>query len=139
MLVPAEWRGRFDLDRQKESATARVLHLGGNRVVDIAPLARLTGLAELWFSANGVAYIEPLSRLARLSSLDLQGNEIGDLQSAVASPGGRPRSPDGPCRRPASVTTPRWTGRSRTTSAFRRICVRDRRASSPASTAGSPR
>lgn len=54
------------------------LNLGGNQLVDIAPLSQLTGLQTAILYGNRISDISPLSGLVNLTFLDLDSNEITD-------------------------------------------------------------
>ena len=56
------------------------LYLVGNQIIDIAPLANLTQLNRLSLSANQIIDVAPLANLTQLNYLDLSLNQI----SAVA-------------------------------------------------------
>ncbi len=66
-----------------EHAKLRVLHLGGNNIADVAPLAGLTQLRVLHLEDNNIADVAPLAELTQLRVLHLGHNNIAD----VAPPG----------------------------------------------------
>ena len=55
------------------------LHLGSNRVSDLAPLAGLKNLTTLYLYDNNASDLTPLAGLANLAELDLGVNGISDL------------------------------------------------------------
>ena len=57
----------------------RELHLGGNQISDISPLAGLTQLWNLALYRNQIRDISPLAGLTQLSTLHLAENQISDI------------------------------------------------------------
>ena len=55
------------------------LHLGSNRVSDLAPLAGLKNLTTLYLYDNNASDLTPLAGLTNLAELDLDFNGISDL------------------------------------------------------------
>jgi internalin A len=52
------------------------LHLGGNQISDLSPLAGLTALAELHLGKNQISDLSPLVWLVCLRKLDVEENPI---------------------------------------------------------------
>lgn len=57
----------------------RILHLVGNQISDISPLAGLTRLDTLQLGSNKIADISPLAELKSLQWLQLRRNKISDI------------------------------------------------------------
>jgi Leucine-rich repeat (LRR) protein len=57
----------------------RTLRLGGTRVGDLCPLARLAAVEGLDLSGTPVADIAPLAGLSQLTRLDLSGTSVADI------------------------------------------------------------
>ena len=55
------------------------LVLDWNQIVDVTPLANLTGLTDLWIQFNQVVDITPLANLTTLTKLVLAENQIVDI------------------------------------------------------------
>ena len=55
------------------------LSLSHNYITDLSPLAGLTGLVELYLTDNEIRDLTPLSGLTQLAELGLESNEIIDL------------------------------------------------------------
>jgi Leucine-rich repeat (LRR) protein len=55
------------------------LYLGGNRISDLAPLAKLTRLSSLSLPRNQIRDLGPLASVHKLMTIDLSDNEISDL------------------------------------------------------------
>ena len=62
-----------------EASGVTWLDLGFEKIVNLSPLAALTGLEELYLDDNGIADLSPLASLTRLEVLLLEFNEIVDL------------------------------------------------------------
>ena len=60
-------------------ASLTELYVSGNEVSDLAPLAGLASLTELHVSGNEVSDLAPLAGLASLTYLYVSGNEVSDL------------------------------------------------------------
>ena len=54
------------------------LNLWGNQIVDVGPLAPLTSLKELWLGDNAIVDVSPLAALTNLERLGLSENRIVD-------------------------------------------------------------
>ena len=52
--------------------------LDNNRIVDVSPLASLTGLTDLYLNGNQIVDVRPLQDLHTLRELRLAGNPIQD-------------------------------------------------------------
>jgi len=70
-------------DRQIDSlrymTSLTTLHLSGNQISDLTPLANLTNLEVLILGRNRISDLTPLANLTNLTQLDMCGNRIGDL------------------------------------------------------------
>ena len=62
------------------------LDLGRNEIDDVSPLAVLTKLKELYLWYNQIVHVSPLSSLGSLENLYLDGNEIVDVSSLASLP-----------------------------------------------------
>ena len=56
-----------------------ILDLRNNQIIDVAPLANLTQLKSLYLSINQIVDIAPLANLTQLKSLYLSNNQIIDV------------------------------------------------------------
>ena len=52
-----------------------------NQLIDVSPLASLTGLTRLYLDNNQVSDISALTNLTGLSTIRLNNNQITDIQS----------------------------------------------------------
>ena len=55
------------------------LSLVNNQIIDVAPLANLTQLTELYLHRNQIIDVAPLASLTQLNILDLHNNQITDV------------------------------------------------------------
>ena len=67
-----------------QASALRRLNLGGEQIVDLSPLAALTGLQRLVLDDNDIADVGPLASLTGLRYLFLRDNDIVDV-SPLAS------------------------------------------------------
>lgn len=72
--------GTTDCDSaERKLKKQRILDLSSNNISDLAPLAQLTNLTELYLSYNQISDLSPLAELTNLNFLFLESNQIGDL------------------------------------------------------------
>ena len=64
----------------KDLLQVKKLNLGGQKLMDIGPLTRLTAIEELNLNENNLKNIEPLLILKSLKILKLSGNQLDDLK-----------------------------------------------------------
>ncbi|MGK7927775.1 MAG: leucine-rich repeat domain-containing protein [Spirulina sp.] len=78
--VLLEQTGTQECDLAEEKlVNSTVLYLGGNEIVDVAPLASLTNLTRLDLGGNKIVEVAPLASLTNLTVLYLGGNEIVEV------------------------------------------------------------
>ena len=67
------------LDSIPNASKVVEISLGKNRINDLAPLRRFTGLVKLWLFSNRIRDLKPLAGLQKLEFLQLGRNSIADL------------------------------------------------------------
>ena len=71
---PGHWEPIDDLSGIQHCVNLRGLHLDGNSIRSLLPLAGLTRLTELWLVGNDVGTVTPLAGLTELTTVVLEGN-----------------------------------------------------------------
>jgi hypothetical protein len=71
---PGHWQPIDDLSGIQHCVNLRGLHLDGNNLRSLLPLAGLTRLSELWLVGNDVSNLKPLAGLTELTTVVLEMN-----------------------------------------------------------------
>lgn len=67
------------LDGIEKAVNLRYLDLSGNSIIDIAPIANITGITELYLNENSLSSLEGLSNLTNLKVLNVTNNVLTSL------------------------------------------------------------
>ena len=79
-LVRARGVGVSSLDGLQHATNLLALVLAQNEITDLAPIAGLTGLRELYAHDNPITSLEPLAGLTNLGYLEVSDNDVASLE-----------------------------------------------------------
>ena len=84
--IRAEEKGIVSLVGLEAFTSLQVLHIRGNRVQDLSPIAGLSGMITITASGNSISDIDPLGNLTNLGTLTLGDNQIAEIGVLASLP-----------------------------------------------------